>query len=177
MILRQIQCFRIKRCLVRLYPQLFVGGRVSYLHYFCLFAHSGVQYISCCSFCLTSSCVPNVASFSGVSFFDCPFGILQRLFKPKQHYESERLLICVQVVQMFAMFLQDFWNYFDSMVLFCFSSYIQQCFTSCSYTNNITLQIILSDDLLTYKEEGYVLFFNFLQPNFIAKNNLPERCK
>jgi hypothetical protein len=92
MILRQIQCFRIKRCLVRLYPQLFVGGRVSYLHYFCLFAHSGVQYISCCSFCLTSSCVPNVASFSGVSFFDCPFGILQRLFKPKQHYESERYL-------------------------------------------------------------------------------------
>jgi hypothetical protein len=34
--------------------------------------------------------------------------------------------------------------------------------TSCSYTNNIILQIILSDDLLTFKEEGYVLFFNFL---------------
>jgi hypothetical protein len=26
-------------------------------------------------FCFASSCVPNVASFSGLSFFDCPFGI------------------------------------------------------------------------------------------------------
>ena len=29
-----------------------------------------------CLFCLSSSCVPYVASFSGLSIFDCPFGIL-----------------------------------------------------------------------------------------------------
>jgi hypothetical protein len=27
-------------------------------------------------FCFSSSCVPYVASFSGLSIFDCPFGIL-----------------------------------------------------------------------------------------------------
>jgi hypothetical protein len=27
-------------------------------------------------FCFSSSCVPNVASFSGLSGFDCTFGIL-----------------------------------------------------------------------------------------------------
>jgi len=32
--------------------QLFVEGRMSYLHYFCLFAHSGVQHILCCVFVL-----------------------------------------------------------------------------------------------------------------------------
>ena len=31
-----------KRCSVRLYLQLFVGGRMSYLRYLCLFAYSGV---------------------------------------------------------------------------------------------------------------------------------------
>jgi hypothetical protein len=30
--------------------QLFVEGRMSYLRYFCLFAHSGVQQILCCVF-------------------------------------------------------------------------------------------------------------------------------
>ena len=32
-----------KRCLVRLYLQLFVGGLMSYIRYLCLFMHSGVQ--------------------------------------------------------------------------------------------------------------------------------------
>jgi hypothetical protein len=32
-------------------------------------------------FGLSSSRVPNVDSFSGLSIFDCPFGILQRLFQ------------------------------------------------------------------------------------------------
>jgi len=47
-----------------------------------LFADSGVQHIYCVVFlfCFSLSCVPCVASFSGLSFFDCPFGILQRLF-------------------------------------------------------------------------------------------------
>jgi hypothetical protein len=32
-----------------------------YLHYLCLFAHSGVQHILCCVFvCFSSSCVPYV---------------------------------------------------------------------------------------------------------------------
>ena len=29
---------------------LFVGGSMSYLHYFCLFGYSGVQHILCCDF-------------------------------------------------------------------------------------------------------------------------------
>ena len=37
-------------CLVRLYPQLFVRGLMSYLCYLCLFAYSGVQCILCCFF-------------------------------------------------------------------------------------------------------------------------------
>jgi len=41
--------FRIKRCSVRLYLQLFVGGLMSYLCYLCLFAYSGVQHILCCA--------------------------------------------------------------------------------------------------------------------------------
>jgi hypothetical protein len=36
--------FRIKRCSVHLYLQLFVGGLMSYLHYWCLFAYSDVHY-------------------------------------------------------------------------------------------------------------------------------------
>jgi len=52
---------------------------MSYLRYMCLFAYSSVQHILWCvyvMFCLSPSCVPYVASFSGLSIFDCPFGIL-----------------------------------------------------------------------------------------------------
>jgi hypothetical protein len=42
----------LKRYSVRLYLQLFVGGRVSHLRYLCLFAYSGVQHILCCVFVL-----------------------------------------------------------------------------------------------------------------------------
>jgi hypothetical protein len=42
--------FRIKRCSVRLYLQLFVGGLMSYLRYLCLLAHSDVQHILHCGF-------------------------------------------------------------------------------------------------------------------------------
>ena len=31
-------------------------------------------------FCFSSSCVPKITSFSGLSLFDCPIGILYRLF-------------------------------------------------------------------------------------------------
>jgi len=40
-----------------------------------LFANSGVQHI----LCFSSFYVPYVASFSGLSILDCPFGILSRL--------------------------------------------------------------------------------------------------
>jgi len=63
-------------------PHVVVGWLMSYLCYLCLFAHSGVQHIYCVVFlfCLFSSCVPYVASFSGLFIFDCCFGILLRLF-------------------------------------------------------------------------------------------------
>ena len=64
-----------KPCLVRLYLHLFVGGRMSYLRYLCLFAHSGVQHILCCVFVLFSLVLFSlvyVASFSGFSLFDPP---------------------------------------------------------------------------------------------------------
>jgi len=50
---------------------------VSYLRYLCLFAYSGIQHILCCGFALFFFVY--VASFSGLSIFDCPFGILKRL--------------------------------------------------------------------------------------------------
>ena len=44
---------------------------MSYLRYLCLFVYSGVQYILfiCFLFCFSSSCVPYVASFSGLFLF------------------------------------------------------------------------------------------------------------
>ena len=46
---------------------------MSYLRYLCLFAHSGVQHILCCVFvCFSSSCVPYIASFSGLCSFVAP---------------------------------------------------------------------------------------------------------
>ena len=53
---------------------------MSYLRYFCLFVYSGVQHILCCAYVLffVVLCIlyRDVASFSGLSFFDGPFGIL-----------------------------------------------------------------------------------------------------
>ena len=51
---------------------------MSYLCCVCLLAHSVAQSILCCVFALFS--VVYVASFSGLSIFDCPFSILLRLF-------------------------------------------------------------------------------------------------
>ena len=59
---------------------LFVGGLMSYLRYLCLFAYSGIHHILCCVVCCARvrllSCVPNVASFCGLSILDCPFCFL-----------------------------------------------------------------------------------------------------
>jgi len=59
------------------YLQLFVkgwvgGGLMSYLPYLCLFTYSGLQLL----LYFSSSCVPYVVSFSGLSIVDCLFGIL-----------------------------------------------------------------------------------------------------
>jgi hypothetical protein len=48
------------------------------LRYLCLFAYSGVQHILCCVYVLFF--LVYVPSFSGLSIFDCPFGILWRLY-------------------------------------------------------------------------------------------------
>ena len=45
---------------------------MSYLRYLCLPAYNDVQDILCILFCFSTSCVPYVASFSGLSIFDCP---------------------------------------------------------------------------------------------------------
>jgi hypothetical protein len=66
-------------CSVRLYLQLFVGGLVYYLRVLypmCSFVQSGVQHILQCGFIFfSSSFLPYVASSSGLSIFDWPFGI------------------------------------------------------------------------------------------------------
>ncbi len=50
--------------------------RIIYIIFVCI--HVVVSNIYCVVslFCLSSSCVPYVASFSGLFIFDCPFGIL-----------------------------------------------------------------------------------------------------
>ena len=84
---------------------------MSYLHYLCLLAYSGVQHILCCFFasfvfvlCLVydgiqhvlycvswficfrlMSCVPNIASFSGLSILDCPFGSSNNILPIKNY--------------------------------------------------------------------------------------------
>jgi hypothetical protein len=53
---------------------------MSYLRYLCVFAHSGVQRTLCCvDVYFSSFCVPFVVSVSGLSIFDCPFGVLKCL--------------------------------------------------------------------------------------------------
>jgi len=56
------------------YLCLFVGGRMAYISYLCLFSYSGVPLWVCILF--SSSCVSYVASFPGLSCFDCHCGIL-----------------------------------------------------------------------------------------------------
>jgi hypothetical protein len=64
-----------QRCSVRLYLQLLVERLVSSLRYLSLFGHSDVQHKLCCVFVLFFFFV-YVASFSGLSIFDCSFGII-----------------------------------------------------------------------------------------------------
>jgi hypothetical protein len=67
---------------------LLVGRLMSYLRYSCSFAYSGVV------FNFSRSCVPYVASFSALSNFDCPFGILYRLLN-KHWFENFSITTCL----------------------------------------------------------------------------------
>ena len=63
--------FRIKKCSVRLFLQLFVGGSIFYLHNLCR--------VMCFLFCLSSSCVLSTqcCQFLWIVYsFTCPFGVL-----------------------------------------------------------------------------------------------------
>jgi hypothetical protein len=64
--------YRTTSCDVNKYD---VGGLMSYLRYVCSFSYSGVNCVMF-FFCLSSSCVPYVASFSELSIFDRPFDIV-----------------------------------------------------------------------------------------------------
>jgi len=58
------------------------------------YACSSVQHILCCIFCfvlgVSSSCVPYVASFSGLSIFDCPSIFSNVYLIIKQHKKTKR---------------------------------------------------------------------------------------
>jgi hypothetical protein len=71
--------FRQQICLTCLREEnvLFVGGIMSYLLIcVCLRVVVSNTYWVLFLFCLPSSCVLYVSSFSGISIFECPFGIL-----------------------------------------------------------------------------------------------------
>jgi hypothetical protein len=71
-IVMPVTILELKRCSVRLYLQLFVGGRMLYLRYLFLFAYMCPTHIVLCFlFLFSSSCVPSLASFSGLSSFVC----------------------------------------------------------------------------------------------------------
>ena len=63
-----------------LYHQLFVGGRMSHLHYLCLFVYSGVNTFCVLFLFCFLRLVVSVTSFSGLSFYDCPFMIAPTVF-------------------------------------------------------------------------------------------------
>jgi hypothetical protein len=68
--------FAYKRCSVRLYLQLFEESSCL-IYVICVCLGTVMSNTYCVEFllCLSSSCVPYVASFSGLSIFNCPFGI------------------------------------------------------------------------------------------------------
>ena len=48
-------------------------ARALFTLFVCLFVYNGVRHILCFLLSLSSCCVVNVASFSGLSILDCPF--------------------------------------------------------------------------------------------------------
>jgi hypothetical protein len=99
-----------------------VCRRTLYLRYLCLDAHHGVQHMLCCVlFCLCSSCVTYVTSSSGLSIFNCPFGILYRLFIKMPVSSQDTELSCIYVLGVsyclcIYHFCIRFWNCSDSLV-------------------------------------------------------------
>ena len=89
---------------------------MSYLRYLCLFAYIGVQHIFFCEF--SSSCVPYVASFSGLSFFYCPFGNVYL------NFVTSFLTLCdAYLIQLYAMIL---WQVAGFIRVLRFSSPLKQ---------------------------------------------------
>ena len=73
---------------------VFVGGLMSYLRYFCLFAHSCVQLILCCVFILFVFVLCALCCrFLWIDHFDCPFGILYCLFSKTKLYKRHNVFI------------------------------------------------------------------------------------
>ena len=72
---------------------VFVGGFMSYLHYSCLFAHSGVQHILCYVFVLFFLCL--VYPLLPVSM-DCPFLIAPLVFSNVYLHLNYNVLIKVK---------------------------------------------------------------------------------
>ena len=72
--------FRIDMIFDSSLPPVVCGRLVSCLRYFCLCIVVSNTYCVVFLFCSSSSCVPYVVSFSGLSIFDCLFRILYRLY-------------------------------------------------------------------------------------------------
>ena len=66
--------FRIKTIFGSSLPPVFVGELVSYLRYSCLLVSK--TYCVVFLFCFSRSCASYIDDLSGLSIFDCPFGIL-----------------------------------------------------------------------------------------------------
>ena len=60
----------------------------------CLFVNSGVQHIFCC---FSSSSVPYVVSFSGLSILDCPL-VFSNVYLKRLTYELDRNLVCISAI-------------------------------------------------------------------------------
>ena len=73
---------------------------MSYLRYLCLLTRSGAQHILCCVFCLivwcffgglSSSCVHNATSLSGLSIFDSvSYNVYLPLFTIIEEFEDTK---------------------------------------------------------------------------------------
>ena len=83
----------LKRYSVRLFPQLFVGGIMSYLRYFSLLVHSGVQHILCCVFVLFFFLLLPIS-------LDCPFLIAPLVFSHVlRNHRSFKYELCTSISQ------------------------------------------------------------------------------
>ena len=66
----------VEYCIVNVERSLLFGACLIYVICVCLCIVVSHIYCVMFLFCFLSSCVPYVASFSGLSFLNCPFSIL-----------------------------------------------------------------------------------------------------